>query len=38
VQFIAEYLKEKDPEALKALARNVDAIIEAFKRKHEAAA
>ncbi len=37
VQFIAGYLKEKDPEGLKVMARNFDDIIDAFKRKHEAA-
>ena len=34
MEFIAGYLKEKDPEGLKAMAKNFDGIIEAFKVKH----
>jgi len=34
MEFIAGYLKEKDPEGLKVLAKNFDGIIEAFKVKH----
>jgi hypothetical protein len=34
MEFIAGYLKGKDPEGLKVLAHNFDGIIEAFKEKH----
>jgi hypothetical protein len=35
LQFVAETLKERDPEALKAIARNYDAIIARFKEQQE---
>jgi len=38
VEFIAGFLKEKDPEGLKVLARNFDDLIQVFKVKHEATA
>jgi len=34
MEFIAGFLKEKDPEGLKILARNFDGIVDAFKVKH----
>jgi len=38
MEFIVGFLKEKDPEGLKVLAKNFDGIIEAFKEKHAQAA
>jgi transcriptional regulator with XRE-family HTH domain len=38
MEFVAGYLKEKDPEGLKVLAKNFDGLIEAFKEKHAQAA
>lgn len=38
MEFIAEYLKENDPEGLKVLAKNFDGIILAFKVKNAQAA
>lgn len=35
LQFVAETLKERDPEALKAIASNYDAIIARFKEQNE---
>lgn len=34
LEFIAGFLKEKDPEGLKVIAKNFDGLIEAFKEKH----
>lgn len=34
MEFVAEILKEIDPEGLKILARNFDIIIEKFKERH----
>jgi len=38
IEFIASYLKEKDPEGLKILARSFDGIIDQFKARHESTA
>lgn len=38
MEFVAEVLKEVDPEGLKALGRNFDEIIRRFKEKHAQAA
>ena len=38
LEFIAETLREVDPEALKALAKNFDVIIRRFKEAHAQAA
>lgn len=38
LEFVAEVLKEVDPEALKALAKNFDVIIRRFKEAHAQAA
>jgi len=34
LEFVAGFLKERDPEGLKVLARNFDGIVDAFKVKH----
>lgn len=38
MEFIAGYLKDKDPEGLKIIAVNFDGLIAAFKEKHAQAA
>lgn len=38
MEFVAETLKEIDPEGLKILARNFDVIVNRFKERHEKAA